>query len=68
MSNRKVNLDLTLRLKDIYMIIDDPEFYDMLPGDGADDYILEWLRDQFRLLAENDEWYRKNRPKAQVRP
>ena len=54
-------MELTLKLKDIYAILDRPEFYDLLPGNGEDDYIIEYLQDEFRQMAEDNEWYRVHR-------
>jgi hypothetical protein len=39
--------DLSLTLQEIWDILDQDWLYDLLPGDGQDDYILEQLRWHF---------------------
>lgn len=37
-------------LEDVLKLIDSDEFYDMLPGNGEDDFICGWLEKQVKKL------------------
>jgi hypothetical protein len=39
-------------LEQAIKIIDCEEFYDMLPGNGQDDWICQWLRKAFKEIAK----------------
>jgi hypothetical protein len=43
--------DLSLTLQEIWDILDQDWLYDLLPGDGQDDYILEEMRWHFMAKA-----------------
>jgi hypothetical protein len=53
MANSKITrmLTLELTLEDIYAVLDEDWLYDLLPGDGQDDYILSKLRTAFANRA-----------------
>ena len=45
--HRKPDLTKTLTLAQIYEVLEADWLYELLPGDGQDDYILQRLQDAF---------------------
>jgi len=43
-----------LDLDEIYEVLDSDWLYDLLPGNGADDFILQQLRMEFEMRAKKE--------------
>ena len=43
-----------LDLDEIYEVLDSDWLYDFLPGNGADDFILQQLRMEFEMRAKKE--------------
>ena len=42
---------MILTLEEVFAVLDEDWLYDLLPGNGQDDYILDQLRKRFREVA-----------------
>lgn len=43
-----------VKLEDVYAVLEDSELYDILPGNGADDFIIAFLRKKFAALQSTE--------------
>lgn len=48
-------MDARLTYREICMVLDQPDIYDILPGNGEDDYILQRLRAAFKEAVKKHE-------------